>query len=185
MLKGRDTVLWLYVRSKEFKPSSELGDDKAVEVIREIADTAHEAGLRVALYPHVGFLVERVEDAVRLAKKANRRNVGVTFNLCHWLAKTTVAEEEDMRSVLESAIPYLFVVSINGADHKAGWENLIQTLDRGSFDNYTFLKTLKELGYAGPIGLQCYGIKGDAYENLKRSMDVWRQLSQRIAADAN
>lgn len=184
-LKGRDTILWLYVTSQKYKPSCLEADPPMVEVIREIADMAHESGLRVALYPHLGYLVERVEDAVRMAEKVNRRNVGVTFNLCHWLAKTTVDEEKNLESVLKSAIPYLFVVSINGADNKKGWDNLIQTLDRGSFDTYNLLKTLKRLGYTGPIGLQCYNIKGDTYNNLNRSMQAWRKFSERIAADEN
>ena len=40
-----------------------------------------------------------------------------------------------------------------------------------------FLKTLKELGYKGPIGLQCYGIGGDTREHLARSMAAWKTLS--------
>jgi sugar phosphate isomerase/epimerase len=115
-----------------------------------------------------------VEDAVRVAKKVNRTNVGVTFNLCHWLR---VDEEENMRSLMKLAMPYLFVVTINGADSGGeGWKHLIQTLDRGSFDTSRFLRTLEDCGYTGPIGLQGYDIGGDAYENLKRSMSAWRQL---------
>ena len=178
VLKGRNAILWLFVLSKKHKPSSPEGDARAVEVIREIADMAVEAGVRVALYPHHRFWVERVEDAVRVAKKVNRKNVGVTFNLCHWLM---VNDEKNMKPLIKSAMPYLFVVSINGADSGGkDWKRLIQTLDRGSFDIYGFLKTLENCGYTGPIGLQGYGIGGDAYENLKRSMNAWRQLSERL-----
>jgi hypothetical protein len=56
-------------------------------------------------------------------------------------------------------------------------------LDGGSFDTYQFVRTLKQLGYNGPIGLQHYGIKGDARENLKRSMNAWRQFSERMNAE--
>jgi hypothetical protein len=38
-------------------------------------------------------------------------------------------------------------------------------------------------GYNGPIGLQGYGIGGDAYDNLKRSMNSWRQLTQRLSKE--
>ena len=183
VLKGRNAILWLFVRSKKLKPSSPEGDARAVEIIREIADMAAANRVRVALYPHYGFWVERVEDAVRVAKKVNRKNVGVTFNLCHWLR---VDEEENMQSVIKLAMPYLFVVTINGADSDGkDWKELIQTLDRGSFDISRFLRTLNDCGYTGPIGLQGYGIGGDAYDNLKRSMNAWRQLSKRIAADRN
>ena len=143
---------------------------------------AGESGLRVALYPHVGFYVARVEDAVRVVEKVDRKNVGVTFNLCHWLK---LDEVKSMLPLMKLAMPRLLVVTINGADPEGGWDRVIQTLDRGSFDTYKFLKTLRQLGYTGPIGLQCYGIKGDARENLTRSMAAWRKLSARIAAEGD
>ena len=180
VLKGCNAILWLFVQSRKFKPSSLEGNARAVQVIRDIADMAAESGVRVALYPHTGFWVERVEDAIRVAKKVDRKNVGVTFNLCHWLR---VDDEKNMKSLIKSAMPHLFVVSINGADSGGkDWKQLIQTLDRGSFNILRFLKALKKSGYTGPIGLQGYGIGGDAYENLKRSMSAWRKLSEKIAA---
>jgi len=183
VLKGRNAIIWLFVLSKKHKPSSPEGDARAVEVIREIADMAAEAKLRISLYPHHRFWVERVEDAVRVARKVDRKNVGVTFNLCHWLM---VDDEKNMESRINSAMPYLSLVSINGADSGGkNWKQLIQTLDRGTFDIYSFLKALDDAGYNGPIGLQGYGIGGDAYDNLKRSMNAWRQLTKRLAADKN
>ena len=152
------------------------GDARAVEVIREISDMAAEAGLRVALYPHAGFWVEKVEDAIRVAKKVDRKNVGITFNLCHWLR---TEDEKNMRSLIISAMPHLFVVSINGADSGGkDWKQLIQTLDRGTFNIGRFLRTLKRAGYTGPIGFQGYGIGGDAYDNLKRTMNAWHKLNK-------
>jgi sugar phosphate isomerase/epimerase len=175
VLKGRNAILWLFVRSKAHKPSSPAGDERAVQILREVADTAAEADLRVALYPHYGFWCERVEDAVRVAKKVDRKNVGVTFNLCHWLR---VDDERNLKSLLESAMPHLFVVTVNGADSGGkDWKQLIQTLGRGTFNMRWFLKTLRDSGYTGPIGFQGYGIGGDAHENLQRSMSAWRGLN--------
>ena len=183
ILKGRNTILWIFVTSKKHKPSSPAGDDRAEETIGEIADMAAQSGIRVALYPHHAFWLERVEDAVRIAQRVNRRNVGVTFNLCHWLR---VDDEKSMRPLIRSAMPHLFVVTVNGADSGGkDWNQLIQTLDRGSFNMARFLKTLRNTGYTGPIGLQHYGVKGDAHENLKRSMNAWRDLSKALVADNN
>ena len=176
LLRGRNTILWLFVRSKKLKPSMVEGDPRAVKVIQEIADMAAEAGLRVALYPHTNFWLEKVEDAIRVATQVDRKNVGVTFNLCHWLR---TEDEKEMRSLITSAMPYLFVVSINGADSGGkDWKQLIQTLDRGTFNIRRFLRTLNRAGYTGPIGFQGYGIGGDAYDNLSRSMDAWRKLNK-------
>jgi sugar phosphate isomerase/epimerase len=179
LLKGRETFIWLYVLRGKFKPSSTDGDPQAVALVQEIAEMAERSGLRVALYPHAGFYVQRVEDAVRLAEKVDRKNVGVTFNLCHWLK---LDEPASMKRLVELARPYLFLVTINGADHDGdGWDRLIQPLDRGSFDVFALLKMLRDLGYTGPVGLQCYGVPGDKYENLKRSIEAWRKLCQRLA----
>ena len=180
LLKGRGTILGLLVSG--MKASAPEGDPRAVEIIREIADLAKAAGLRVALYPHTGDWVERVEDAVRVVKKVGRKNVGVMFNLCHWLK---VDDEKNMESLLKLSMPHLFVVTINGADsgaRGAGWNRLIQPLGSGSFDMHRFLKVLTGLGYTGPIGLQCYGLRGDAREHLKRSIAAWRKLSARLTA---
>ena len=76
------------------------------------------------------------------------------------------------------ALPYMFLVTINGSTPEGSYE----TLDRGTFDVHPLLKTLREAGYSGPIGLQCVGIQGDPRENLQRSMNAWRDLSARIAA---
>jgi len=173
-LAGRNTILWLFMQSNTHKPSSPAGDKRAIEILGKLAELAVQHKVRIALYPHNAFWLERVEDAVRLADQINRPNVGVTFNLCHWLK---VNPETSAESLIKLAIPRLFIVSINGADVGGqDWKALIQTLDRGTFDMAAFLKTLADAGYTGPIGLQAYGIGGDAHDNLKRSMDAWDGL---------
>ncbi len=178
-LKGRPTIIWLALRSKRHQASSTAGDEEGVAVIRQVADLAKVAGVRVAMYPHTGFWVERVEDAVRLARLAQRDNVGAGFNLCHWLRVT--GGEQELAPILAAAMPHLFVVTINGAD-RAGtsWKTLIQTLDRGTHDTLPLLQLLRDLGYAGPVGLQGFGIGGDVRDNLTRSMVAWRAMSAQL-----
>lgn len=172
-LKGRDTLLWLWVTAAASKPSDPAGDVQAVPVMREVADLAQAAGLRVALYPHTGIWVERVEDALRLARQVERKNFGVTFNLCHWL----MVDGKELDARLELARPNLLAVTINGADVGGkDWGKLIQPLDGGTFDVGRVMAKLKQIGYSGPVGLQHYGIQGDARANLLRSMNGWRHL---------
>ncbi len=179
-LEGRGTALWLYVTSQS-APSSPDVDEQALPILRKIADLANASGVKVALYPHTGFWIERLEDAMRVAQKVDRANLGVSFNLCHWLR---VEGQRDPLPVLMKAMPRLMAVSLNGADAgkagELGWGRLIQTLDRGSYDLLPLLEALVEMGYSGPIGLQGYGIGGDAYDNLQRSMKAWRGLNARL-----
>jgi sugar phosphate isomerase/epimerase len=178
LLKGRDTMLAVLIGGA--KRSDESADPRAVELLREMADLARPHGVRLALYPHAGDWLERVEDAVRVAKKVDRPNVGVMFNLCHWLR---VGDEQQMRPLLEAARPYLFAVSINGADHaaaiRAGKGKMIYPLDQGEFDLGALLQALRDVGYRGPIGIQCFGIPGDARAHLARSMAAWRKLNEK------
>jgi sugar phosphate isomerase/epimerase len=178
-LKGTDAVIWLPITSDAFRVSSPDGDTIAVPALQQLADRAARCGLRVAIYPHMNCWAERVQDAVRLAKKVDRRNFGVTFNLCHCLM---VGDETKISELLSEAMPHLFVVTVNGADSGAGgttWDRLIRPLDEGSYDVNHVLKRLAELHYTGPVGLQGYGVKIPVEENLVRSMSAWRRLNRR------
>jgi sugar phosphate isomerase/epimerase len=184
-LKGTDTMIWLYLTSKKHKHASEQGDGAAVKIIRDIADAAHESSLKIVLYAHVGCYSESFADILRIARKVNRRNVGISFNVCHWLK---VDGDIDYRMILKKSLPYLFVVTTNGAEtgdtKKMGWDKLIQTLDKGTFDNYKLLKYLKDIGYKGPIGFQGYSIKGDPKQNLANSMKAWRKINERLTKES-
>lgn len=147
------------------------GDDVALPVIQEVSDLAAKAGLKVALYPHYGFHVARIEDALRVIGKANRPNLGLVFNLCHFLRS---GDEANLNTRLRDALPHTFMVSINGADHEGDWDRLIQPLDSGAFDVKALLATLRRMHYDGPIALQCYNVKGDRENLLNRSIRAWR-----------
>ena len=182
-LQGSGAALWIAPTKvtrdgKVFAKSSPDGDEVALARLKEIADYAEPRGVKIALYPHTWFWLERVEDGVRLANKLNRPGVGATFNLCHWLK---VEGDRDPAPVLKAALPRLLFVSLNGADEgdtqKQDWNQLIQTLDQGSYDVAGFVRQLREIGYTGPVGLQCYNLKGEPKENLARSMAAWRKFA--------
>lgn len=178
LVKGRHVQFDLLLNG--MTPSDPSVDPRAVAILREMSDLARDSGAQLLLYPHVGSWVERIEDSVRVADKVDRPNVGVMFNLCHWLR---VDKGRNYKPLLRQARPRLWAVSINGADEfdaGPGWEHYIQPLDKGSFDLAGLLQTLKEVGYQGPIGLQCYGIGGDAREHLARSITAWRKLSENL-----
>lgn len=170
-LKGTEVDLWLTVQGNSDS------DETAASVVTEIADLAAESDLRVVLYPHAGFYVADLDDAVRVLKKVDRKNVGATFNLCHELK---AGNYERFDAIIENAAPWLSLVSINGADFAGGWDQLIQTLDRGELELLPILKKLKAMGYDGPIGLQCYNVPGDTRENLKRSVHAWKELQKEM-----
>jgi sugar phosphate isomerase/epimerase len=180
-LKGRPATICLLLHG--FPPGDPRGEAPAVKILRQLGDLAARSGVRVSIYHHTGDWTASLLYALKIVKMANHPQVGVNFNLCHWLM---VDGDKDYRPVLRENARRIFAVTICGA--KLGsktWTNgLIQPLDQGDFDNRALLGTLREAGYRGPIGLMCYGIPGDAAEHLQRSMKVWKTWQSQRAAKA-
>jgi sugar phosphate isomerase/epimerase len=170
LLKGRDVQIALLMSGGS--PSDDSLDNKAVSVLREMADKAAPFGVSLLIYPHRTDWAETLDDAVRVAKKVDRKNVGAMFNLCHWGA---VDKEKNLAELFHRSMPYIQCVTINGGEPTAKVNSKwIAPLDEGSFDVRQVLRLLHEAGYRGPVGLQCYGIRTDAQDHLRRSMKIWR-----------
>ena len=182
MLKGSGTIICPYIIKKNgVSPHApDKGSDKiAIHLLRKLADLAEESGLQVAIYPHLNFYVERADHAARIAKKANKNNLGLTFNLCHWLATTNMDERADLNRQIKSLAPYLKMISINGANNIISsksniWGDYIRPLGEGNFDVRGLVKYVAiDLGLNIPIGIQCYNLKGN------------KDLVERISAQVN
>lgn len=187
-LKGSKTIIAPYIvsDSKKYKLRSADADSLAVSLVSRISGWATDAGLQVAIYPHVGFYVETTDHALALVKRINLRNTGLSFNLCHWLATTPLSERNKLNVALKELIPYLKMVTIAGANNvqstqKNIWDDYILPLGEGDFDNFGLLRYLvKDLKFKGPIGVQCYSIKGNKQALAKNTMSVWTAYKSRL-----
>ncbi len=101
------------------------------------------------------------------------------FNLCHWMAADA---NRDLHAVLKEAQPWLMAVSLSGSDSpeqvRARKGNFIQPLGKGTYDVTEILGVLGDLKYSGPVGLQCWGIGGDAHTHLEQSMETWKDVTK-------
>ncbi len=169
LLKGTDAIVELNVQGGE-----EPQEEQAVALVQKIAAEAKAAGLKMILYPHANHFIERVDHALRIAKASGCDNVGVAFNLCHFLK---VQPSDDLEQTIAAAKDHLWSVSICGADRDGkDWSTLIRPLDEGSFDQAALLRLLKTQGYRGPVGLQCYSIAIPPRQHLTRSLAEWKLL---------
>ena len=184
MIAATDTgaVLYFFVINEHYMENKELGDKKIVPVLRELADYAKDYQVKLCIYPHISHYTETLEHIVKLAKVVDRENFGAALNLCHLLK---VEGSQGIDEKLKEYTPYLFAVNICGADdgdtQNYKWDRLIQPLGQGSFDTYQFVKTLRDNGYDGPFGVQCYNLKGDAFTVLMGIREVWEAYKERYA----
>lgn len=178
--KDRDLLVAFHLHADGFAGSRKEADQLFVAGLREMADFTAPLGIDIAIYPHVSFHCETVAHALDLAEQIDRKNAGITLNLCHLLK---VEGEQGWEEKALAALPHLFMVSINGADagntREMGWDRLIQPLGEGSFDTYQLVKLLKDNGYNGKFGLQCYNIKQDCEVALTKSINTWREYQKR------
>lgn len=176
-LSGGPGMLWLAVQNTKLATGDKAGDERATKALTELLSVADIAGVEIALYPHHGFWIQTMDDALRVSQSIRHPRLGVVFNLCHFLRNQETA---DPTAALKRAGSKLFAVTINGADSSSNnWQGLIQPLGAGDFDIKALLQTLDELQFLGPIGLQCYGINSPPSEHLPQSMQAWQQAIQR------
>jgi sugar phosphate isomerase/epimerase len=182
--KDKNLIVALAPQSKAFMQKQEEGDQHLILALQELADYAAPYKVKLAVYPHKDFYCERLDHAIEIAKAVNQKNVGAVFNTCHLFA---VEGMDGWQQKLVDAIPYLYMISINGLDEgdtqKMDWDQLIQPLGEGSFDTYQIVKLAKDNGYDGPFGLQCYNIKQDCEVALTKSMNTWRVFQKKYSSD--
>lgn len=174
LLKGSQTVLWLLASGGKYRAE----DGKAVRLVEQVADLAAEYGLRVAVYPHQPDYIKTVEDALRIVKRADRKNVGVSMTQFHeWIA----GKGDQIPETIRAAAPYLMMVTINGAARPGPGHAGILPLGQGDFDVLPILRALRDVDYHGPVGLMCFGLKGEPEKNLGPSLEAWKKYQALLA----
>lgn len=133
--------------------------------------------VEICLYPHINMWLERFEDATELCSRFSDERVGLAFPAYHWYA----LDGDPVEDLLKRAGNRLRSVSICGSRRTAGQEApTVEPLDEGELDNFALLGTLQRLGYDGMIGVQGYGMGGDSYGKLRRSLAAFDDMTNRL-----
>lgn len=151
-------------------------DPKAIALLEHYLPMAKSRGLTILLYHHIGFYAERFSDCVRVAKRIDDPNLGVTFCGYHWYA----ADQSDLLTNLQSAGSLLKLVNVCGSRKKqdspdAPLKSTIEVVGAGDFPLHEFIRCLREVDYTGDVGFQGYKLSGHAPSNLKTSIEAWKR----------
>ena len=175
LLKGSKALLIPSVGTRtKLKRDDPKAVAMAVKILREMSSDCRKHGLGgVAMYTHIGNWVETCDDGIRVARAVDRRNVGIMFHLHHWQATGS----KDLVGTLRRIKPYLMIVVIQGTDAGTGKAAAKhRVLGEGSFDMVPLVRTLREMGYRGPLGTMGYTQRGDIPGKLKRGRQAWEKL---------
>lgn len=181
-VEGTDQLDLAVIGSEEASGNSDPGGDAAIlKVLEDLLEVASARGITISLYPHTFCWLQTVDDAARLCRALEHPNLKLVFSSFHWF----VHEGRDLQRVLKAGMPYLNSVNICGSrkgPSATGLPATVELIDQGEVDNFYMVGSLKQLGYQGSISLQGYAIAGDAYANLRRSRDAFRDIEARIEA---
>lgn len=129
----------------------------AIELMREFAKMAGDAGVQLAVKPHVGQAIYNAETGLRLMNEVQEDAIGLNFDPSH-LARA----DEDPAQVAprwgEKIITAHFRDCPTRIPGPPGTPEQ-QIPGRGALDLPGILGALKNIGYTGPINLEIIGTK--------------------------
>jgi sugar phosphate isomerase/epimerase len=161
------TEFWLGFGNNHFEGlSDEEKLKKAMASISYLRDRAKEAGCTISLYNHGDWFGEPVNQ-VRIIEKMRAKDIGIVYNFHH--AHLQVKEFPEL---LPKMLPYLKTVNLNGM--KVGGPKIL-TLGQGT-EELAMLKTLKDSGYKGSLGIICHIETEDAKVVLERNLNGLKSL---------
>jgi sugar phosphate isomerase/epimerase len=174
-VKSVDADFWLIILEKNGDKAS---TDLLVETINKVADICAKKGVKCVLYPHDATLMESAEEAIEILKKTKRKDLYISFHLCH---EIRAGNGNRLEAVAKKVKPYLRLASISGADVKyvdnsQDWSKTIQPLDKGTYDTSKFIKALKSIDYKGPVILHTFALHKVKADHHQRSFKKYQEL---------
>jgi len=128
---------------------------RLIESFAALCAEAEKLGVRVGFELMPFSMIDTLQDALAMIEGAGAKNGGICFDLWH-IAKLRIPHEEIRK------IPPQYVVSVelNDGTFEAPWSLQEDTVNHrrfcgeGEFDVKGFVRTMRELGYTGPWGIE-------------------------------
>jgi sugar phosphate isomerase/epimerase len=148
------------------KTGDEESTKQAIALIREIAAMAADAGVKLAVKPHVGQAIHDSATGLRLMNEVSSPVMGLNFDPSHLYRANENPEE-----VAPKWGSRILTSHFRDCPHREGNPGLPeqQIPGRGVVNIPATLKALKAAGYAGPLNLE---VIGAAKYDLSRAMGI-------------
>jgi sugar phosphate isomerase/epimerase len=129
----------------------------AINLMREFARMAADAGVLLAVKPHVGQAIYNAQTGLRLMNEVTEKSIGLNFDPSH-LARA----DENPATVAPLWGGKIITSHFRDCPVRVpgppGTPDL-QTPGRGALDLPEILQALKNIGYNGPVNLEVIGTK--------------------------
>lgn len=168
------TDLWVGFSNKHFDGlTDEAKLEKAAASVSYIENRAKELGCTVSLYNHGDWFGEPLNQ-IRIIEKMGSKDVGIVYNFHH-----AHLQVNEFPMLLSKMLPYLRTVNLNGMKVEGP---KILTIGEGDKET-AMLKTLKDSGYSGSIGIICHIETEDAKVVLERNLNGLKSLLKQMGEE--
>lgn len=151
--------------------------ERAYKIIAAYDKACQENQVTGALYPHVDWICDTPQSALKIIKGAGASTIVPAFCAHHWYAnKASDKLDEVLKYPVMQNLNY--VVLTNGKFSDSSFQAV--RFDEGEIDMAWLLAKIYEFGYDGPISSQGWRIGGDPYVACKRFVDTINTLRKRF-----
>jgi len=131
--------------------ASEAQWEWAAEGYRKIGAVAEELGVKLAFETHNCYIHDLAKATSRLLKMIGSPAIGVNLDMGNIVLNANGETLDEAISILGNRIYYTHLKNVY---LPTGGGFLVCPLSDGVIDNRRLLRLLKEIGYAGPLGLE-------------------------------
>lgn len=173
---GVKTQLWITMGQPGGATDEERASNGAKQ-IAPIANAAKEIGCDVALYNHGGWFGEPANQMaiIRVLNEQKIENVGIVYNFHHGHAHI-----QNFKALLDLMKPKLLAINLNGMELEGDKKGKkIYPVGKGD-QELAMLKTLKDSGWQGPVGILCHRTDADAEVVLKENLEGLNRLREEL-----
>ncbi|MEM7655810.1 MAG: TIM barrel protein [Bacteroidota bacterium] len=176
-LSGRDELNSPTIAERGSAKAQDRHWERAYQIIAAFDKACREHGVKGSLYPHIDWICDTPQSAVKILDGANASTVAPAFCSHHWYANENSASLDETL-----AMPRMkdlqYVVMTNGHFRKDGF-NAVR-FDQGQIDMAWILAKLYAFGYEGPISSQGWRIFGDPFLSLQSFVSNMKALRRRF-----
>jgi sugar phosphate isomerase/epimerase len=165
------TDLWVGFANRYYEGlTDEQKLNKAVKAMQYIEKRANELGCGVSLYNHGDWFGDPFNQ-IKIIEGTGSKELGIVYNFHH-----AHSQIEGFKTLLDKMLPYLKTVNLNGM--KADGPKILP-IGQGD-EELAMLKTLKDSGYNGSIGILGHVSNEDVNLVLERNLNGLKGLLKQM-----
>jgi sugar phosphate isomerase/epimerase len=148
--------------------------DLFVEVLKPLAQHAHELGVMLLIEPEPGLLLETTDQYLEVTERLNAPSIGLNFDVGH-----AYCVREDLPRAIAKLAPHIRHYHIEDIAASRVHHHLVP--GTGAIDFAEVMAAIRATAYAGWLTVELYPFLDDPDSAARGALDVLRPLVQRAA----